>query len=339
MTFSSFKTSVLVLLVALNSGLFTWSCSNCQSKETGLIRANATAKIALLRKSILAHYDSINSFEVTYLALDEANDRGSRHVIKKFGRTCHTENIHFGILPAELDLNHTVQLFNGKTLDVLNVNARYFETSLRNATLPYMWKVRIDFYVSAVGWWGKDDPAPPDELVHNFFRPVRFLLLDEEANFFQSAEENWFVIDRPKYDRTFLDPHLNYAVRKRLIYDRTTGKSIVRVTCSNFKKFRSSGTNFHWFPMALSVDVLEHDGVSASRPVVTVESLQLNKLTSEDFAFELPPGTIIHDRDTGDRFLLPEGRDLLDQNIEMAREFRQLLLEHRSSVVVGALQE
>lgn len=289
--------------------------------------------LAAVKSIVLSRLQGIESIEVAYRAAGDDSVHGSRHVVRQLDHFRNVENIHFGRLPEDLDTNRTIQLFDKRTFDVYNVHARYLETSTRNALMPYMWKARVDFYVTAVGWWPADDDEPPDNLQHNMFRPLRFLLADEGCTLGWGVgprHQGLVVIDRPGRDRVWLDPQLNYAVRRREVLDRDAGKVVVTAELSEFREYENKSGQIYFLPTRIIVAYPEHDGVQNSKQtIVTVESLKLDSLTRDDFVFHPPPGTLIQNRDTGKYFLLPGGREVLDQNIQMAADFRRLVLEAR----------
>jgi hypothetical protein len=270
------------------------------------------------RAAISSRYAAIKSAEVTYRATSQSRS-GSRHNSRQMGAKCRVENFHFGTLPEHLDLNHTIQWYDGVTLDVLNVSARYFETSRRNSKLPYMWKIRVDTYLTINGWWLDPNSAPPDDPTQSLFRPVRALLADQGTVVRQSTDEGFqecLVIERPKKDQTWIDPRLAFAVvRREIVVPR------VRAACSEFVKIDdSTGTEF-FFPKVIVINALgQNDKPLETR--ITMESLSINSLSPDDMACQLPPGTIIQDRDTQDRFQIPQGLEILDQNIDLAVQFR-----------------
>lgn len=270
------------------------------------------------REEISRRYAALQSASVMYRAEGQLRS-GSRHNSRQLGANCRVENIHFGTLPEHLDLNHTIQWYDGVTLDILNVSAGYFETSRRNSKLPYMWKIRVDTYLTINGWWLDPGSSPPDDPALSLFRPVRALLLDPGTLIRQSTDEGLqecLVIERPKKDRTWIDPRLAFAVvRREIVAPRVTA------VCSDFDTILdSTGAKFH-FPRVIALSAVgPYEKPLETR--ITMESLAVNSLSPGDLVCELPPGTIIQNRDNQDRFQIPQGREILDQNIELAVQFR-----------------
>ena len=335
MTSNLAQVSTLLLLVGLFGASGLAGAADPAPQRSGDVTASTKERIKW-------QYDRIRSFRVVYRVTSSTSDSGSRHVVNQMGRLRKVENVHFGVLSPELDLNHTIQFYDGRTLDVFNVNARYFETSLRNAKLPYMWKVRVDLYVTAVGWWPAGDAAPPDDPMRNPYRPVRWLLSDADC-VVSKSEDQLILIERPGRERVWIDGALNYAVRKRENWDKESGKLLTRSTCSQFKHFGSLDETGHYLPTLLVVEAFGEDPTTPNdRTEVAVESLELNRLSKQDFEFELPPGTFIQNRDNHEFLLLPGGRDVLDHNIHTAAQIMQFLKhrarENTTSSLAGSLK-
>lgn len=308
------RIGVVRWLAVVTTALLHSSVADCQDVHSSAQGSTGDQK----RDEISRRYAALKSASVTYRAEGQLRS-GSRHNSRQLGANCRVENIHFGTLPEHLDLNHTIQWYDGVTLDILNVSAGYFETSRRNSKLPYMWKIRVDTYLTINGWWLDPGSSPPDDPALSLFRPVRDLLLDPGTLIHQSTDEGLqecLVIERPKKDRTWVDPRLAYAVVRREIVEPK-----VTAICSDFVTFvDSKGAKFH-FPRLISLSAVG----PSEKPLetrITMESLSVNSLSEGDLACELPPGTIIQNRDTQDRFQIPQGREILDQNIELAVQFR-----------------
>jgi len=308
--------------------------------------SNASSGLSLdaVRGRVLEVHDSIASVELTYLAAPR-NARAdvprlySQHHVAQKGRLRFAENTHFtDEVGVDLDLNHTRQFFTGDSFDVFYVKTRYYETSRRNAKMDYPWKLRVDAYLTAVGWWPKDDDLPPDDLARNPYPPLRKILQDPTCVLLERSENvdghHCVVLFRPKRDKTWLAPDLAYAVCRREILDPRRGEPWVRTTPSSFRRYPLAGGLDVWFPMQVDGEELplaskgrEEEKDGPPRPSwsasLHLKALQLNSVSDTVFRFVAPPGTLIQDRDTLQVSQVSGGLDLLDESVDMARKIQQ----------------
>jgi hypothetical protein len=75
----------------------------------------------------------------------------------------------------------------------------------------------------------------------------------------------------------------------------------------------------------MSMDFEDETAQESEHPVLltahySVEDLGVNTVEDERFAFTPPPGTVIYHRDRNETEVLPGGRELLDEHIDIAAQ-------------------
>lgn len=318
-----------------------WLAASAVMAPTVVSADRSLPPLAEIRKQVVENHDRVTSIEVTY---ETVPVRGvgkfshSRHTVSQKGRLRFAENVHFSKRAEPgMDLNHTKMYFTGGTFDVFFVNTRYYETSKRNATKAYPWKLRVDSLLVAVGWWPSGDESPPDVSTVTPFRPLRFLLADPACRI-ESGETDGapcVVVGRPGRERVWLDPGLGYAVRRHEVFHPKTGELAVQATLTGLTPNDLPGGHRLWFPAMVRLERFDptQPNTESSRVVeLRIERIELNQVRDDRFVFRPPPGTMIQNRDTQAVSLIPGGFDLIDHSVQIARRLADPTVGPNSSV-------
>jgi hypothetical protein len=289
--------------------------------------------VAEIRSSVLARHNLVESLDVRYCIIAASGNPFDpyvyvRHHLILKNRHRYRENVHFtDRQPPSVDVNHTMQFFDGETLDVFFVASRMYETSRNNASSIYMWKVRLDPILDCMGWWPENDDSPVNPDVREAAMPLRFAL--ELSDYVLNPElevvdgHRCCVLESPALDRLWLDPQIGYAIRKRETFDPASGVMLRRQLSSEFRRYEAdvAGRQAFWIPLRTRLELRNAGAdLSESRGYdIVIEEVRVNEVDNCAFDFTPPPGTLIQDRDSGKVYQVPGGIDLLDNTVALAR--------------------
>lgn len=210
------------------------------------------------------------------------------------------------------------------------VQSRRFASLSENPTLD---PTVNDFYLHCTSWSpsisdsadisGDSNPSRSggDAVLNMLDKPNLIIKPATE----QVAEHNCVVLvfqDAQYYEIMWLDVERAFALVQRHISWKGDNRHYV-VENRDYREVAPAT----WLPLRVS-RVLHrgsHPGKIANgdadidtSATLTVSRIEVNTLTNRDFEIVYPPGTIIHDHDTGKVATLPGGVDMLDDVVEVA---------------------
>jgi hypothetical protein len=255
----------------------------------------------------------------------QPHPRTSRHTIAALGHLRFGEHVHWTAdVPPELDTNHHLVYFTGRTLDVFYPFDRYYQISEQNAKSEFSWKVRADLYLQTLGWWPPNDNTDPPNpggsplFLHEVLAQSDCRVLPNQERF----NGDWcHVVERPGLEKLWIDPTIGFSLRRRERYARP--KSILH-TRYELWDYREVSTEI-WIPFGFRRIIYDtrQAAATATPPVrshaeCTVEDVEVNQLSETLFRFTPPPGTLIDNRDTGEVKQVPGGVSFLVQVVDRA---------------------
>lgn len=265
--------------------------------------------------------DPIRSDRVRFLVKGRLRLRETRHSTAR--------------IPESADLNHMMQFLTRDSFDYYIQNARYYEVSHKAVHSAAVWKLKDDEYVGYCGWWPSDD-EPSSAADARIARHLRFVLKNPHYSLDDHMEpvDGWpcYVVQHPGVDRLWLDPAIGFAIRRREFYDEG-GMIRLRRSATSFQEYDvidpAGQHRAIWLPTHVAVEYRTDEtqggeSLPMAREDVRVEKLSVNDVQDSDFLFTPPAGTLVYDRDTNTDRQIPGGRDLLDENIAIARMRRQV---------------
>lgn len=282
-----------------------------------------------VKNQVVGTHDALESIDCTYTVLRSDDVQPNRaptltrhHVLQK-GRMRFSENVHSGDKGAfQWDLNHTRQFYTGEVFGVFFVKSRFLETLGGELMEDYPWKVRVDNYITAMGWWPRNDDAPPEDRTITPFKPLRLILDDPSYELVTvphaEGESRFLFLHKVGVERVCLDKRIGWGIRRRDIYHPVTADHTLTVELSNFEPVSLRPQRTIWFPHQIGL----HRPSTNAQPDYSVrmamENLVVNEVSDSAFDVTLPPGTIKQDRNTGEVTRLPGGLDLLDHTVSHA---------------------
>ncbi len=289
----------------------------------------AVYSLAEIRAGVASSRERLRSLMAEFNTTGRATEPGARqsdsvrNVVAARGIKRYHESAHFTAnIPWELDPNRHQVYFTGKTLDVFYPVSRYYETSEKNATLNYSWKVRREFWWECLAWWPPDDDTRPFKKIPLFL--LHEVLAQEGAKVRPRQEQvdgAWcHVVEVPDLDQIWLDPQIEFAMRLRKWSGGEPGTYRVWYEFSDYQEAAPR----IWLPWTIHRVVhapLKSNG--GKQPILLdtdakVVRVQVNDLPESLFQFTPPPGTLVQNRDTGDVIQTPGGLAFLDEVIEYA---------------------
>jgi hypothetical protein len=271
-------------------------------------------------KSLQAQY----IFRPTYPISGEARGRYLRVEITARGTARKVKIVHsdFG-MPESLDMHVNEVYYTGQELNVFYPNGAYYEVSKRNASRPYAWPERAEFFLVCLGWWPPEDsstpPGDPGFFLHEALQRPNYKVLRLQ----QLVDGVWcHVVECPGKDQIWLDPAAGFAMRHRKCF---SGDPPILTQLIRARDFREIEAGV-WLPFSferVAYDTSRCDESGA--PVVEAAArcflvkAESNNVRDEDFHFSPPAGSLVQNRDTGEMWQIPGGLEVLDRIISIAQ--------------------
>lgn len=195
-------------------------------------------------------------------------------------------------------------------------------------------EIRAHFFLECLGQWpAGDESSPPKRADHAFF--IHELLAERGCRLLNESElvngVPCRVIEDPNVEKLWLDPQKNFALTRRDWFAELDGLPSVRYELSEYKEV----TPGIWFPWMLRRIVYDRrseptqvDPPVEMETIARVERVIVNRVSNDLFRFHPPPGTLIWDRDSDERWQTPGGLSWLDEVIHAvhARNTRRAAL-------------
>ena len=319
-----------LILGSLLGGLMPPLSTNALAEREGregriasLSLAEVAARLACSRGKMIG-LQAEYTFKQTYPTNGAAAGRCLRVGIIARGpaRKVRTFHSDFG-MPESLDMHVNEVYCTGNELNVFYPNGAYFEISKHNASQPFAWPVRAEFFLVCLGWWPPGDsttpPGDPGYFLHEALKRPHYGV----SRLQEVMDGAWcHVVEYPGRDRIWLDPAAGFAMRQRMCFsgDPPRLKQIIRAR--DFHEVEAGV----WLPFSLervAYDPTRCDDSGAPAVELAVQcsllKAEANKVRDEDFHFSPPAGTLVQDRDTGEMWQIPGGLELLDRIIGIAK--------------------
>lgn len=314
--------------------------------------ATEESQSAQIFAEILRIQNTIESVELVYTAktkntnpVDPYSYIKTHYAAKGINRF--RETLHWSTRrESSLDQNHLRQIYTGKQFNVFYIPSRVYEVGSTSPDDEPPWKLRIDRILDCLGWWPEQDQQPPtnDDSISRY---LRFACVSEhyrlEANEIIDGER-CHVLTSPGRDKIWIAPEKGYAIVKRHIYDRITGKLLRSQHSKDFRKLSAGEGSPQialWYPRNISIETYldnNQDEDFGKSVEISIDELRINQVEDRLFAFTPPPGTITTNRDTGEVKVIPGGMELLDETISVSDTILNLAPEKRITSASSSLR-
>jgi hypothetical protein len=240
----------------------------------------------------------------------------ARNVVAAKGASRYLNITHFdAVMPEPLDTLQSIGFFTGKRYDVYYPVGRYYEVYEESPARVMSWPLRCDLLFECIGWWPPDDPStPPDDppfcvdlaLARPGYtaRPVR-----------EQVDGVWCdVVERPGRDVIWLDPMAGFAIRRREVFLFSPPVPVMRYELSDHREY-APGV---WLPQQIRRILLAPRRAASGVAAIDRDGdcrlvhAEVNRVSDDLFNFTSPPGTLVHDRNTGRTHQIPGGLDHFD---------------------------
>ncbi|MFH1300948.1 MAG: hypothetical protein ABIK07_07775 [Planctomycetota bacterium] len=210
----------------------------------------------------------------------------------------------------DLDLRTATQFYNGEVFDLFMHFTRRYETTQKYANEDYLWKVQQTMYFEALGWWpSTDDSSPPKQQGEPDFLPD--ILKDPRLRLKGTKtirDKECDVLEIPRLVRIYVDrkwgyPHQREQLRKE------EGESEPWATI-HFRDYEEC----NGVPIPRTIERIFPD--HKLHTLAKVVSCQVNSVPDSIFSIELPPGTMVINRDTGESMQIPGGLDCMHRLLD-----------------------
>ncbi|WP_417393245.1 hypothetical protein [Gimesia sp.] len=256
--------------------------------------------------------DSINSLSVRIESqhLNDTSDDVVTLISAAKGKKRFSSLWHGPEELKDLDLRTESKFYNEEVFDLFIHFSRRYETTIKYANEDYLWKVQRSMYFEALGWWPPtDDSHPPNRNGEPDFLPD--ILSDPRLQLNGTKiirGKNCDVLEIPRLVRIYVDrkwgvPHQREQLREN------DGPSDPWATFYFHDYEECNGV-----PIPRTIERIFPD--HKLHTLAKVISCQVNNVPDSFFSIELPPGTMVINRDTGEATQIPGGLDCMHRLLD-----------------------
>ena len=260
-----------------------------------------------IKEQIASNRAATQSIEVSYRSEHLATERPAVRKVAAAAATFRYERQwHESFADWREDPAAHMRYFDGQQFNVFYPHTRKYEVTRKYAVSPYVDKIRACLYFEAIGWWPPDDSMSAPRPLGDPFA-FHEILDDNRCTIVPIVPDGDVLISIPGHIRIVYDPHKAVMRYREHSRPNKAGKAqvVVTFTMSNFREIEPG----LWFPM--TIERFIPNPLYHTRHLVN--SLRINEIKSDGFAFAPPPGTHVIDRDTDTARQIPGGLDLLER--------------------------
>ncbi len=183
---------------------------------------------------------------------------------------------------------------------------RRYEVTFQHAAQPYISKVQLVFLYECLGWWPPDDTSVPLRpggqplFLPDILNDQRLALLSEYGD-----EGDERILEIPGVVKLWVDCERGCVERRQQLGASSTSKTVVLAdfTFSDFHEYDGV-----WLPKQITRRFPKREFDTMHE----IEYSAVNHVADELFEIDLPPGTLIYNRDTDGYSQKPGGLDHLE---------------------------